>query len=1176
MAVGNRKILDFLSNTDLTTFNLTQQNKCMKFYHLYRPKFGSYINTQLLRIMKLTALIATLFLLQVSASTNAQTITLNEKSAPLEKIIKLIRAQTGYDFIGNAKLIRSANPVTIRVNKASIDEVLKLCLENEQLSYTVKDKTIIIKQSTSDTETTEQRSLVIQGTVISDDGEIPLSSATVLAVGTDIKAYTDQQGKFSITVPESVKVLRINYIGYDPKDYRINLNAKKIIIRLVLQNNSLDEVVVRTGIYERPLENFTGSAKTITAQELKRVAPSNILAAISILDPSFHMPENINLGSDPNRLPDIELRGQNNFPDQRIEANSPATLRNVYGDNPNAPLFVLDGFQVTLQRIFDLDMNRVERITILKDAAATSIYGSRASNGVLVIDTRQPKEGSVRISYRGGTTITAPDLNSYNLLNAYEKLAFEKEIGFYDAPGNSASLQIKRDEEYNERLKAVTSGVNTYWLAQPLQTGFGNNHSIFLEGGDQVVRYGLTLNSLNEKGVLKSSGRDRIGGGVNIVYRKDKLLFANDLSINNVKATNSPYGSFGDYTKLNQYWSPFDEDGNYARYLGQPRGSAGSSPATYYSNPMYNASLPSKNFNQQLGFTNNFRFEWSTLKWLRFVGGLSYTHNNISSDYYLSAKHTAFESLPVTERGRYTKSTGSTDLLDANLGFDIRKTWQKNLVFFTGNMNINQGKEASFNTSAIGFPNDKVAELIFSSKYDPNTLKPSGSEGISRLVSGRMNANYAYDNRFLVDFSVSLDASSQFGKDRSLAPFWSAGLGWNIHREKFMENVKFINFLKIRGSVGTTGDQNFPPYMALSTYNYFSDQFYLNQLSAYQVGYGNSALGWQKSLKRSSGVDATLWNNRISVTGDFYYNTTNDLILDITTPPSLGFNTYKENAGALKNIGWQANVNVVIIQNPTKDLYWRAGLSAYSNKNTIVSISNSLKTLNDQSDIADRTFDNPTRKMSKSYYKEGQSLSALYTVRSLGIDPTNGQEIFLDINGNPTYTWSSNDKVAVGDTRARVLGTINTGLDYKGFSINIYMSYRLGADLYNQTLVDRVENADVSFNVDRRVAQERWKQPGDKTFFKGIIGNNDGKPVVESTLATSRFVQKEYMIAVSRASLTYQFPQKTKWLKAAKLSNTRLEFYAASPLEVSTIKRERGLDYPFARNFTFNISTSIF
>ncbi|WP_073227668.1 SusC/RagA family TonB-linked outer membrane protein [Pedobacter caeni] len=1126
--------------------------------------------------MKLTTLIITFLFIQVSAATNAQTITLNEKDAPLESIIKSIRIQTGYDFIGNARLLRLAKPVTIKVKNASINEVLKICLANQELIYYIEDRTIIIQSAVHPVNAPVQQTRTIEGTVISDDGDIPLPNATILAIGTNIRTNTNREGQFIISIPESVKILRAQYLGYEPKEVKIDAKTKKINIRLYLKKNDLKEVTVTTGLYKRPVENFTGSARTITAEELKRVAPSNILAAISILDPSFRLPENINLGSDPNRLPDIELRGQNNFPDQSSGSNSSASLRNVYGDKPNAPMFVLDGFQVTLQRIFDLDMNRVERITILKDAAATSIYGSRASNGVIVIDTRQPKEGTVRISYRGGLTVTSADLSSYDLLNAAEKLSFEKEVGFYKENSNWPYLQTLRDEEYNERLKAVTSGVDTYWLSQPLQTGYSSSHAFFLEGGDQAVRYGINLNRTNDVGVMKGSGRDRISGGVTLTYRSTNLLFSNDLTINSIKGKNSPYGDFLQYTKLNQYWSPYDENGQLVRFLGQPRRNSTGVLYANYGNPLYNAVLPAKDYNQQTGFTNNFRFEWSVLKWIRLVGGLGITHNNTSSDFYLSSRNTSFESLPIAERGSYSKTSGKNDRLDANFGFDIRKTWNKNLVFFTGNTNVSQGKEEEYTIQAIGFPNENVADLIFASKYATNTTKPTGSQGISRLISGRINGNYSYDNKYLLDASLSMDASSQFGKDRQLAPFWSLGMGWNLHREKFIAQLKWVTFLKIRGSVGTTGDQNFPPYMALSTYRYYSDQFYLNQLSAFLAGYGNTALGWQTSIKRSVGADATLWNNRISLSADFYYNTTNDLILDISTPPSMGFSSYKENVGALKNVGWQGSANVMIIQKPQKGLYWRVGLNAFGNKNTITKISNSLRKLNEASDAKDKDLTNPDRNKPRSYYQEGQSLTAVYAVRSLGIDPANGQEIFLDRDGLRTYAWNSRDKVVVGDSRPRVSGTISTGIDYKGFGFNIFLSYRLGADLYNQTLVDRVENADITYNVDRRMASERWKKPGDETFFKGIIGSADGKAVVETTLATSRFVQKEFMIEASRVSFTYQFPEHLKWLKQARLSNTRFELYIAEPFQISSIKRERGLNYPFARNFTINLSTSIF
>ncbi len=1131
--------------------------------------------------MKLTGVLTLVPLLHISASVYSQQVTLKGQRVKIKDALRTVTKQTGYGFLYNTNMLNVESSISVDLENAPLSKAMDEILASKGLTYKIEENTIVllpnVKNASIVNSMEAQDGVIIKGSVVSDDGEIPLVGATITVAGHNNKCLTDNKGYFQLKVPENTKLIRINYVGYETKEIKIDSKIKEIKVRLYTKNNDLNEVVVRTGLYKRPVENYTGSARTITAEELKRVASSNILGAISVLDPSFRMPEDINLGSDPNRLPDIELRGQNNFPDQSAISNSSASLRNVYGDKPNAPLFVLDGFQVTLQRIYDLDMNRVERITVLKDAAATSIYGSRASNGVIVIDTRQPKEGTVRVSYRGGVTATLADLGSYDLLNAKEKLAFEKEVGYYKDSRDWPYLQTVRDAEYNERLKAVVSGVDTYWLSQPLQNAFGSSQSFFLDGGDQVVRYGINLNTNNDVGVMKGSGRNKLSGGVALTYRNKNLLFSNDLSINRVKSKNSPYGRFSDYTKLNQYWSPYDENGDLVRFLGQPRRNSGGGPMySNYDNPLYNAILPHKDFSEQLGFTNNFRFEWSVLEWLKLVGGLGITHNNNTSDLYLSSSHTSFESLPLTERGRYTKSSGTSDLIDANIGFDIRKTWAKNLLFFTGNLNINEGKEQTYSTSAIGFPNEKVAELIFASKYDPATLKPSGSQGISRLVSSRMNANYSYDNKYLLDASLSMDASSQFGKDRQLAPFWSFGLGWNLHRESFLKEVSFINFLKVRGSVGTTGDQNFPPYMALSTYNYYSDQFYINQLSAHMTGYGNSALGWQKSIKRSIGTDAILWNNRISLSADFYHNTTNDLILDINTPPSMGFSSYKENAGALKNLGWQGNVNVNLIQDAQKELFWRVGVSAYANTNTITKISNSLRKLNEAADAKDKDVEDPDRNKPKNYYQEGQSLTAIYAVRSLGIDPANGQEIYLDRNGNRTYVWNADDKVSIGDTRPKVSGTINTGIDYKGFGFNIYFSYRLGASLYNQTLVDRVENADITYNVDRRVANDRWKAPGDHTFFKGIIGSADGRPVVETTLATSRFVQKEFMIEASRVSFSYQFPQHIEWMKRARLSNTRLELYMADPFYISTIKRERGLDYPFARSFTFNISTSIF
>jgi TonB-linked SusC/RagA family outer membrane protein len=1014
-----------------------------------------------------------------------------------------------------------------------------------------------------------QQRIVISGRIVAEENEEPLPGATILIKGTNIGTTADEEGNFILRSPVARTII-VKHIGYDQKELTLGDKKTNLIIRLTGKSKTLTDVVV-TGVYKRPVENFTGSAKTITAEELQRVSPQNILAAISVLDPSFQMPENINLGSDPNRLPDVQLRGQNNFPVQSGRSSS-ASLRSMYGDKPNAPMFVLDGFEVSMQRIFDLDMNRVSRITILKDAAATAIYGSRASNGVIVIDTRQPKEGAVRVSYRGGIQVEAPDLNGYDLLNAKEKLQLEKEAGRYISTRFQGD-QLTLDEEYNRRLKAVNSGVNTYWLSQPLQTGVGSTHSLYLEGGDNAVRYAVNMGYQDNVGVMKGSGRKNISGGVTLNYRSNKLLFGNDLSVNSNKATNSPYGSFSQYAKMNPYNRAFDDNGNPLRYLDT---SWVGYTTNYTENPIYNAKVGTQNYSQYFSLTNNFRFEWSALSWLRFNGSFSFTKGTDESNDFKPAAHTSFDYVEFSQKGSYLKANGKSANYNATLGFDIRKVLGKSLLYVTGGGNLSQVQNESSSVLAVGFPNAKMDNIIFASGYAANS-KPTGIQGVSRLVSGRMNINYSYDNRYLADFSSSLDASSQFGADKSLAPFWSFGLGWNLHRENFLRNNQLINFLKVRASVGTTGDQRFPPYMAITTYTYANDRYYLNQLSAYLMGYGNPALGWQKGFKRNIGTDATFWRNRWSLSADYYDNSTNDLILDISTPPSLGFAGFKENVGSLRNKGWQVSTNVVIIQRSREEFFWRAGVSAFHNTNKIDKISNTLKKLNADNDKFGTDADKKQQLYPRTRFEEGQSLSAIWGVQSRGIDPANGQELFMRKDGTYTYTWDPNDKMVLGDTEPKVSGTLSTGFDYKGISLNIYLMYRLGGQIYNQTLVDRIENADITSNVDRRVSEQRWKKPGDHTMYKGINYTTSygvAQPVSTPTYATSRFVQTENMLDCSSISASYRFPD--QWFKKMKMSNTRIDFYLNNPFRISSIKRERGLDYPFANTFSVNINTTFF
>ncbi|MFR7808238.1 MAG: TonB-dependent receptor plug domain-containing protein [Butyricimonas faecihominis] len=249
-------------------------------------------------------------------------------------------------------------------------------------------------------------------------------------------------------------------------------------------------------------------------------------------------------GSDPNHVPEISIRGENGF-DLRSSADDSRT-------NPNAPLYIMDGIEVTATTVYDLDMNRVEAFSILKDASATALYGSRGANGVILITTIRPRAGELRVSVNARYDISAPDLSDYNLMNAREKLEYERLAGVYKA--NGLEQQMAKDETYNRRLEEVVRGVDTYWLSIPLRTSLNQRYNIFVEGGDEHMRYGVDLKYDTDKGVMKGSGRERWGVKVNLNYNLDnKLIVNNDLNVDDVKGENSPYGDFSQYTKLNPY-----------------------------------------------------------------------------------------------------------------------------------------------------------------------------------------------------------------------------------------------------------------------------------------------------------------------------------------------------------------------------------------------------------------------------------------------------------------------------------------------------------------------------------------------------------------------------------------------------------------------------------------------
>ncbi|MCM5528936.1 SusC/RagA family TonB-linked outer membrane protein [Parasegetibacter sp. NRK P23] len=1153
---------------------LTKTLLCKRTFSIQPGKWlRTQTATKIVLAMKFTAIFLFAVCMQVSAKTFSQNVSIKQKGMSLENVFREIKRQTGYDFWADSKLLKNAPKKDLNLSDVNFRAAIQESLDGTGLSYRIVGKVIVIKEAEIASKefhaTINTPQITVEGRVLDDKTGEPVIGASVVIKGMKKGVSTDAAGRFSITADKG-SVLVVSFVSYLPKEIEVK-DGDVVTVRLEASPASMKELVI-TGVFSRNKQNYTGAASSFTSEDLGKVTNSNVLTALKSLDPSFQIPQNINLGSNPNALPEVTLRGGNSLNDiGRQGQENPFN----YTNSANTPLFILDGFEVPLQRINDLDMNRIARVDILKDAAATSIYGSRAANGVIVIETIRPKEGELRFTYNASLVVEAPDLTGYNLLDAREKLDIEKQAGFYRNVFNFRQEEV--DIIYAYRLAEINKGVNTDWIAKPLRSGVGTKHNIYLEGGSNSMLYGVNITYDQKNGVMKGSDRRNIMGSSFLSYRIKNFQFRNDLTLSYNQANNSPYGSFRQYTRLNPYWSPVNEDGTQKVYLEtivDPRTGLRLTNFDLYDNldnqgvgravnPMYNASLNIVDRTTYRNMTNNFFTQWQALQWLRVTGRLSYQEQYDEYDKFLPAQHTSFVSVSTFKKGSYSKTYGKRTSLEGMLTGDINKRFDDHMIFATLGLNVQEVKSNTESFTVEGFPNARLDQLTLGNRF-PDGSKPVGTESLSRLGGLLSNFSYAYDNRYLLDLSYRLDGSSQFGSDKRFAPFWSSGIGWNLHNEKLLSGLNYINRLKLRYSFGYTGSQNFASYLGITTGQYYTDRDYRGIIGTYLLGFGNSALVWQRTQKSNFGADITLFD-KLDITANYFIEKTKGSVARVSTAPSSGFDFYNDNMGDVLSKGFEANFRYNIFRSNRGRDNWSVFANLFRVTNTIERVSNTIQAMNKRADTTRSTT--PIVR-----YAEGQSTTAIWAVKSLGIDPSTGDELFLTRDGKITSVYSPLNQVIVGDTRADIEGTFGTNFEKKGIGMNLYFRFRLGGQAYNQTLIDRVENVNVGiYNVDRRVAEERWKQPGDLAFFKGLL-DQGGYAINERTYATSRFVQDDNFLSCESASLYYRFSD--AFNKRFRLENTRVTLFSNELFWKSSIRRERGLDYPFSRNFTLQFQTT--
>lgn len=736
-------------------------------------------------------------------------------------------------------------------------------------------------------------------------------------------------------------------------------------------------------------------------------------------------------------------------------------------------------------------------------------------------------------------------------MNSSEKLQYEKLAGYYgslDANGNIIDEYYQN--LYNQRMLRTKQGIDSYWMNEPLQTGFTQSHNIFAEGGDAAFRYGIGMTYTQTQGVMKNSNRDVLNGNVQLTYRIDKFAFTNQTNITNTDVEN-PTVSFSDFARTNPFYDKYNEYGEIDQVIEEIQTISGGTQ--YITNPLWDLNQKSYDKNNQLSFTNNFQIEYRPLPELRIRGKLGIIVGRSNSKQFDSPEMSKYLTTDQLKRGSYSESNTKSSSYDGSLDISYGKTFGKHTVNAIGGMQISENNSNLSMFQAIGYSSDLFSNPNFANGY-PEGGRPSSSISKSRTASYYANFNYGYQLRYLLDFNLRTDGSSVYGVNNPFSTTWSLGLGWNIHNEAFFNKNGVLNYLKLRYSVGNPGNANLNAKMANSIYTYYTQYPNMFGLAALISSWGNSGLRWQRTNEHNVGIDIEMFHNRLRLSTDFFIKKTDPLLLSIDFPPSTGITQVPMNIGAMKNIGTTFTGSYIIIRKP--DMNWTVNANLRHIRTTYYNIGDLLEKYNEKG----RTNQTLTR------YYDGASNTALYAVRSAGIDPMTGNEIFIRKDGSYTFKWDSADEVICGDSTPDVEGSFGTSFYWKGFSVNAIFSYRYGGQAFLSTLFNKVENisdVQVKYNQDKRALYDRWQKPGDIAKFKRIDDTS-------TTNMSSRFIADDNTLELSTVSVGYETTA-GKWLQSIGASSFNIRIYGNNLFRLSTIKEERGIDYPFSRRISASV-----
>lgn len=1096
------------------------------------------LNKKIKRVMKLTAILLLVFSLHVSAHSVAQKISYSGKNVRLEEVFNAIKSQSKYSFFYDYNLIASAKPVTVDAKNESIENILNAVFADQPLAYAIESNVIVIRKKDNlpvkEVIAPPPPDVVVRFKVLNDNGE-PLSGAVITLRGSSKVAATNDKGEVELKLsPDEASRGNaiVTFVGFHKYEFALN-NKKEFTIRLEKSVNNLNEVVI-TNAYAPPKrkEEVTGSIVSISNKELQTNRPiESFDKMLEGLAAGVQVVTSTELGTPVK----INIRGQNSL--------SSLNSKNVTQlTTSSQPLFVIDGIPVTEQRKGDepiaflnneqllnplagINPDDIESISILKDAAAASVYGANASNGVVIITTKKGRAGRTRLNV-GYSNGWAQSINKIKWLSGSEYYELSKEMYLND--GRSP---------FDAELLAGTPNINTPWFELVNRYSSYDNVDIDLSGGNANTSFRLSGSYLNQQAIQKGNDFRKLYLRLRLDHAFNSK-FSMSISLAPTLTKKNAINVYADVPIIPNV-PAYNADGSFFKFstLGVP-------------NPL---AVLDQNVNTHSGgtFNGNISFRYQLLSNLTLTqrAGIDALINRQS--LFDSPKNATGES-----------KNGFAQIYDRTTFGWISSTqanWTPKIK--SHKFDVLAGFETQEQTvkllrgSGTGFTYYRLNEL---SNASSQTSASSYQQSTSISLYGQLGYNFL--EKYFATFSGRYDAASIFGDDVNSTVNAAVGLGWLISKEKFLRNVSWLDMLRIRVSYGSTGNSRIGSYQARGLYT-FNNTGYNGNVSSSPSSAPNPYLGWEKNFKKNLGIDFSFLK-RFSLTIEPYENIVDDAISPIPVNTTTGFSSVLANVGKMRNRGVDASLTAQLFTGKFK---WTSTFNAGYNKNVILEIKNKAEQFGESSE--------------GTVLKEGVSTSAIWGFNFAGVDPATGREQYYDRTGKLVSVFDLDRTLAtggsyLGDRLPKLQGGFINSFSYKNFTASVTITYSYGAKVLvsniNENNGRNLNNRNQSVNL-----SDRWQKPGDVTYIPKLSATSN--PLVYTS---SKYVYDDTYIKLNNLSISYAVPSKLiRRLKADKMTvygNAANLFYwykDKSPAGRNGV-REYKYSFPEAQTFTWGVQLS--